>query len=99
MVIFMEAAFLLLTFLDMLFTKQKIRDYGVEVELNPVIKGIIHKLARVMRPSWAIGWGVFLGVIFPSVAIMYLGWQWTHFLAFALGIRFSLFMFQQHTRP
>lgn len=98
MLIVKEAVFLLLAFLDMLFTEAKILDYGIEIELNPVIRKLILFFARFMRGQWAVGWGIYLGIGLPTLGIMCLGWKFPDILAFVLGCRFTLFLFQQQVR-
>lgn len=81
-----EALFLFFAFLDLEFTKHKIADHGIEVELNPVIRCIVRKLG--------LEWGAGVGVIVPTLAFACFGWFHPELLAFMLGIRTTLFLFQ-----
>jgi len=78
--------FLLLAFLDLEFTKRKISEYGVKVELNPVIRFLISKLG--------IEYGCDLGVVAPTLIFAAWGWYHPELLAFMLGVRTCLFLFQ-----
>ena len=90
MKIALEALFLLLTFLDLEFSKRKIAEYGIDVELNPAIKWLIKKTN--------IDWGVTLGVLIPTSGLVVAGWYFPMILAFMLGVRSLLFLLQYKTR-
>jgi hypothetical protein len=90
-----EALFLLLTFLDVLFTERKILEMGLQAELNPVIRKLVLLLTKKTRLEWAVGWGVFLGIMIPAGGQMALGWFNPNLLSFLIGIRFCLFLFQR----
>jgi hypothetical protein len=86
MLIFLEACLLLLAFLDAEFTKRKLSELGVEVELNPVIRG----LSRLL----GIRIGVDLGIVLPTGALAIVGWYHPWLLLYVLGVRSCLFLFQ-----
>lgn len=86
MQLFREAVFLLLAFLDLEFTKRKISEYGLQVELNPAIRWLVKHLG--------IEYGTDIGVVIPTLFIAWLGWYSPCFLSFVLGARFLLFLLQ-----
>jgi hypothetical protein len=95
MLLLKEALFLLLTFLDIEFTKDRISEYGVAVELNPLIRKLISWFGS---GKWGVEAGVDLGVLLPTGGLMALGWYHPEILAFMIGVRFTLFLFQQTSR-
>lgn len=84
-----ETIFLLLAFLDAEFTKQKIAMFGLEVELNKTIKWLVKLLGFA---------GVDLGIVVPTGILGIAGWYYPQLLAFLIGVRFCLFLFQQQSR-
>lgn len=73
---------------DEWLTERRITKYGVNVELNAAIRWLCQKLG--------IGLGVAVGIIIPTLALLYLAliFHLTTFLAFLVGFRFRLFMIQ-----
>jgi hypothetical protein len=88
--VLLEALFLLLAFLDAEFTKHKIADYGIEVELNPFIKYLV----KYLKVDYAVD----LAVVIPTFCFCLLGWYFPKLLIFLLGFRTCLFSFQLHSR-
>lgn len=78
--------FLLLAFLDLEFTKRKIAECGIEVELNPMIRWLVRKTN--------LAWGAWLGVMLPTFGWALVGLKEPMILAFMLGVRSLLFVLQ-----
>ena len=76
----------LLAFLDLEYTKRKIAELGVEVELNPLIRKLVSMLG--------VEYGTDLGVIVPTALVAWAGWYNPNLLSFVLGMRFLLFLWQ-----
>jgi hypothetical protein len=85
-----EALFFLLTFLDIEFTKRRLAEFGVETELNPFVRMLVKYLG--------VEAGVDLGILIPTGVLAAAGWFHPELLAFMLGVRFTLFLFQQQSR-
>lgn len=81
---------LLLAFLDVEFTKRRLWEEGIDIELNPVIRFLCRKIT--------IDYGVPVGVIIPTFVIIAIGWCVPDVLPFMLGVRFCLFLFQCQSR-
>jgi hypothetical protein len=86
MLLLFEVVFLLLAFLDLEFTKRKIAESGIEVELNPLIRWLVRKTN--------LAWGAWLGVMLPTFGWMAAGYKVPMLLAFVLGVRSLLFVLQ-----
>ena len=71
-------------------TKRKLVECGVAVELNPFV--------RFLCKRAGIKWGVDLGVHIPTYFWAVCGWYYPTALAFVVGTRFTLFLFQQQER-
>jgi hypothetical protein len=82
-------AFVGLAFYDAQFTKVKLRQFGVQAELNPLVRFLAKKLGNV---------GVDIGVSLPTVGIILLGRSYPELLTYLLGWRTCLFAFQLHAR-
>ena len=80
-----EVLLFLLAFLDSEFTKRRISEFGVEVELNPLIRGLVKGIGI---------YGVDVGVCIPTTIIGILGLKYPNLLTFALGVRSCLFLLQ-----
>lgn len=82
-----EFFFLLFSFLDLEFTKRRLHELGVEVELNPAIRWLISKTN--------INWGTSIGIVAPTLILAALGCYFDHFLWFLVGFRTLMFMLQR----
>ncbi len=88
--ILLEIALIFMAAFDAEHTKRKIQEYGISVELNPLMRSLCERIG--------ISWGVDLGVRIPTYIWAVCGWYYPIALAFIVGTRFTLFLFQQQER-
>ena len=86
----LEGVYLLLAFLDLEFTKHKIDEFGIEVELNPLVKLLVPKLG--------VEAGADLGIVLITLLLGLLGWFFPCFLCFLIGVRFCMVLLQRLSR-
>lgn len=77
--------FTLLAYSDAKFTREKIAEYGVEVELNGAIRWLYSKFGPI---------GIDIGIAIPTCIVADIGYFIPTVLAFMLGVRFLLFILQ-----
>ena len=88
--ILLEIARIFMAAFDACHTQRKIEQYGVQIELNPFV--------RFLCKRTEIAGGVNLGVYIPTLFWAVGGWYYPAALAFVVGTRFTLFLFQQQER-
>ena len=88
--ILLEIALIFMAAFDVEHTKHKIAEYGIGIELNP--------FARFLCKLVGTGWGVNLAIHIPTYFWAVCGWYYPTALAFIVGTRFTLFLFQQQER-
>jgi len=86
LILIKDALFLLLAFFDAEFTKRRLSEFGIGIELNPVVRWLSKRIG--------ISFGVTLGVTIPTGCLIVAGWYVPGLIEFMLGIRFCLFLFQ-----
>jgi hypothetical protein len=79
-----------LAFYDAKLTESRMVQHGIEVELNPLIKRFCRRIG--------IKWGVYLGIGVPTLLYAVLGFYWPLLLAFVVGTRFTLYLFQKRSQ-
>ncbi len=85
--VLLEISLICMAAFDANHTKRKIQEYGISVELNPLIR-FLGKWIGTSR-------GVDLGIHVPTGFWAVAGWYHPTALAFIVGTRFTLFLFQQ----
>ena len=88
--ILLEIALFFMAAFDIEHTKRKVAEYGLSVELNPFINFLCKLIG--------VDWGVSLGIRVPTYFWAVCGWYYPIALAFIVGTRFTLFLFQQQER-
>lgn len=78
--------YILLTLVDLLYTRFMLNKYGLEIEQNPLIPYLMRKL----------GWdeGLMVGILIPSIFVLGLGVWFPPLLETLLFARFILFFMQ-----
>jgi hypothetical protein len=72
---------------DAEFTKRKLTEYGIEIELNPFTRFLCKRVGTA--------WGVDLSIYAPTGCWAIVGWYHPMLLAFIVGSRFTLFLLQR----
>ena len=85
--VLLELALVFFALLDSKHTLRKVAEYGIVVELNPGI--------RWLSRYWGPAWGIPLGIFIPTGFWCIFGYYYPLALAFIVGTRFTLFLFQQ----
>ena len=88
--ILLEIALIFMAAFDAEHTKRKLVEHDINIELNPFV--------RFLCKRTGIEWGVNLGVRIPTYFWAVCGWFCPTALAFIVGTRFTLFLFQQQER-
>ena len=78
--------FLALAYTDLMYTRFMLKTYGPDIELNPLIPYLVRKLGLDL--------GVAVGIILPTLCMLYLGINFQPLLEVLVFMRLMLFYLQ-----